>query len=406
MGMAAVIRCRIAQRFIRLGRQLHPAGKQALETGAGAVFALGQIMRDRRLKKPLVVLSTDETQARYKLLHALSNEDIAFTVFDQVPPEPTAADGAAAAAAYSGSQCDCFIAVGDGALLDITKAAAASCGYGGRDILSLAGKRLKSHRIPPVIAAPTAAGSGAEAMGLAVVADGKGGRVLLEGDGLLPEVALLDPEMLADTPRDKMADAGLDGLCWAVEAFLAAPRSDTRTKTMAAEAAEQFFASLESCWNSGGTLRERGDILAGSRMAGRVASLVGGGYARAMIRAAQNVTGVSFAAACGVILPAVLEKYGNTAREDLARLAMLADVTEDGGREDRAEALIGRIRTMAFRMGLPDQLEDVTAEQAAQIAELTAAAANPRYISPVVWTAEECHDLILSLCAEPAEEEE
>ena len=43
---------------------------------------------------------------------------------------------------------------------------------------------------------------------------------------------------------------------------------------------------------------------------------------------------------------------------------------------------------------------------AAQIAELTAAAANPRYISPVVWTAEECHDLILSLCAELAEEEE
>ena len=88
MGMAAVIRCRIAQRFVRLGRQLHPAGKQVLETGAGAVFALGQIMRDKRLKKPLVVLSTDETQARYKLLHALSNEDIAFTVFDQVPPEP------------------------------------------------------------------------------------------------------------------------------------------------------------------------------------------------------------------------------------------------------------------------------------------------------------------------------
>ena len=85
---------------------------------------------------------------------------------------------------------------------------------------------------------------------------------------------------------------------------------------------------------------------------------------------------------------------------------MLADVSDDGGREDRAEALIGRIRTMAFRMGLPDQLEDVTAEQAAQIAELTAEAANPRYISPVVWTAEECHDLILSLCAEPSEEEE
>ena len=61
MGMGAAIRIRMAQLFVRLGRSMRPAGKQALETGQGAVFALGQLMRDRRLKAPLVVLGAGGT---------------------------------------------------------------------------------------------------------------------------------------------------------------------------------------------------------------------------------------------------------------------------------------------------------------------------------------------------------
>ena len=403
MGMGATVRVRTAQLFIRLGRSMRPTGKQALETGQGAVFALGQLMRDRRLKAPLVVLGADQAAARYKLLHALSDEDITFTVYDKVPAMPLAADVDAIAAAYAAGECDCLIAMGDGALLDAVKAAAAVCGRRGRSVKSLAGRRIRSRRVPPIIAIPTAAGSGAEAMGLAAVADGKDGYLFLEGGALLPAVALQDPEMMADTPRGALAEAGMNGLCWAVEAFLAAPRSDDRTRTQAAEAIELFFVSLESCWNSGGTLRERSDILSASRLAGRVASVAGGGYARALIRAAQSVCGLPFAAVCGVILPAVLEKYGIYARDDLANLALLADVAEDGGREDRAADLIARIRAMAFRMGLPEELEGISAEQAARIAGRAAAMANPRFISPVVWTAEECHDLILSVCAKHEE---
>ena len=102
-----------------------------------------------------------------------------------------------------------------------------------------------------------------------------------------------------------------------------------------------------------------------------------------------------------MILPAVLEKYGISARDDLAELAVMADAVEEGSREDRAAALIARIRALAFRMGLPEELEGVSAQQAAAIANRAAAMANPRYISPVVWSAEECHDLILSVCAKP-----
>ena len=140
-------------------------------------------------------------------------------------------------------------------------------------------------------------------------------------------------------------------------------------------------------------------MLAASRAVGRVASAQGSGYARALIRAAQTVCGLDFRTACGVILPAVLEKYGNYATDRLALLAVLADVAQDGSRSERAEALIRRIRSAVFRMGLPDTLEGVTADQAAEIADIAAAQANPRHISPVVWTAEDCLDVVLSVCA-------
>ena len=147
-------------------------------------------------------------------------------------------------------------------------------------------------------------------------------------------------------------------------------------------------------------MRERADLLSASRMAGRAASAVGGGYIRSLILAAQTVNGAGPAEAGAVLLPEILEKYGSQATDRLALLAVLADLSEEGGRAERAELLIRRIRSMAFRMGLPDRLESVTTEQAAEIADLAAATANPRRVSPVVWSAKELLEQFSGVCGE------
>ena len=399
MSTITTVRCRAAQAFVRLGRRLHPMRKQAMETGAGAVLSVGQILRDRRLKKPLVVQGAGELAGLMKLQRTLGEADVTSTVLDDIPPSPTAADGERIADAFRQEQCDCLIALGDGELIDLVKAAAAAA-VGRREILSMAGVRRLSRRgMPPVIAVPTVAGSGAEALGAAVVADESGSRVVLEDEALMPAVAVLDPELLAEAPREKVADAGFSGLCLAIEAFLAAPHGENNIHRQAAEAVELLLADLEPCWNSGGTVKQRSELLSASRMAGRAASAVGCGYARALVRAAQTVCGMDMRTACGAILPAVLEKYGSYATDGLALLAVLADVEPEGSRAQRAEALIARLRNTAFRLGLPDQVEGVTEAQAAEIADIAAAQANPRYVSPVVWTAKECHELLLSVCA-------
>ena len=304
--MLTLVRCRTAQTFVRLGRRLHPAKKQVLETGAGAVFAVGQTLRDRHMKKPLVVIGAGEGQTRFKLLHTLDQEAITHFVWEGLPDQPTAGDAENIALAWLREDCDCFIALGDESVLDVAKAAAARSVSRGRTVLAMAGfRRVPRRKLPPLIAIPTVGGSGAVSLSAAVVTDEQDTRFVLEDESVLPDVAVLDPELLAEAPREKVADGGLSGLCLAVEAFLAAPHGDSRTQQMAAEAAEHLFASLEPCWNSGGSVKERGDLLAASRLSGCAASNAGGGYARALIRAAQTVCGLDFRTACGVILPAV-----------------------------------------------------------------------------------------------------
>ncbi len=399
MSMLTTVRCRVSQGFMRLDRRFHPVWKQSFENGAGALFSVGQILRDRRLRKPMIVLGADDAGAREKLLHTLDQSDVAYVVWDQISDPPTADDGENIRLSWLEEGCDSFIAMGDGPVLDVAKAAAARCARRGRSIMDMVGRRKVGRRkLPPVIAIPTVAGTGAEALAAAIVADEGQTRFIIEDESLMPPVAVLDPELLADVPRDRVADAGMDGLCRAVEAFLAASPGDQKNRAMAAEAAGLFFKSLEECWNNGGDIKAREDVLAASRMAGQAASGVGCGYVRTLCRGVQTVCGIGFGQACGALLPVVLEKYGNHAVDDLAQLAALSGVMADGSRTERAAVLIGRIRGLVFRMGLPEVLEGVTADEVAEIADLAAAEANPRRISPVVWTSKQCGDALLAVC--------
>ena len=399
MSMLAAAQCRITQAFVRLGRRLHPAGKQTLETGAGALFSVGQLLRDRRLRKPMAVLGPEPETVKNRLLRVLEESDISFVVWDKLSQPPTAEDAELMSLTWQGEQCDCFVVLGDGPVIDAAKAAAARCVRRSRTIMDMVGRRRVRRKLPPVVAIPTVAGSGAESLAAVSITDKRGTRFVMEDEVLTPAVAVLDPELLADAPRSKVAEAGLDGLCRAIEAYLAASGGDQKTRTMAAQAAGLFLEELEPCWNKGGAVKDREELLSASRMAGAAASAAGCGYVRAMCRAAQSVCGVDFATACGALLPAVLERYGSHAVRPLAELASAADIAPGGPQSQRAAALIGRIRDMVFRMGLPDALEDVTAGEAADIADMAVGLANPRWISPVVWTAEQCAEVLKGACA-------
>ena len=379
--------CRLRQKAMRTG-QPRRIERQSVEEGTGAVFSVAQLLRGSRLRKPIVVTSRGAENVRERVLHSLSENDLESVVWELPDRAPTAVDAEDLRMVWVREACDSFIVLGDGETIDFCKIAAALAAVRGRSFMSLVGTEKIRRRLPPVIAVPVAAGSGAESLAWAELDDGQGNRFVVDDRNLVPPFLVQDPELLSDVSRPALAAAGIDGLCLAVEAYLSG-NADASSRAVAADAVRGFLSALEPCWNSGGTIAQRSDLLDASRMAGEAASLAGAGYVRALCRALCRVTGRSFGDVCSAVLPAAMEKYGKTATERLAALAVICGAASTGTQAEKAAAFIERVRQLEFRVGLPDSLEPITRDLE-EIADIAAAEANPRYVCPAVWTAADC----------------
>ena len=384
--------CRLRQAAMRAG-QPRKLERQSVEEGTGAVFSVAQLLRGNRLHKPIVVAARGTEKVRERVLHALEENDLTWIDWELPDRTLTAADADDLRMAWVREECDCFIVLGDGETIDFCKIAAALAAVRGRSFMSLVGTDKIRRRLPPVIAVPAAAGSGAESLAWAALDDGQGNRFVIDDRNLIPPFLVQDPELLADVPRPSLAAAGIDGLCLAIEAYLSGSGS-ADARAVAADAVRAFLSALEPCWNSGGTAAQRSVLLGASRMAGEAASLTGPGYVRALCRAACRVTGRSFGDVCGALLPTVMEKYGRHAADRLASLAEICGAADAGTKAEKAAAFVARIRQLEFRIGLPDALEPIGRDALEEIADIAAAEANPHYACPVVWTAADCADVL------------
>lgn len=391
MSVQTAAICRAKQLFIRIRRQMRPVRMPTAADGGGAIWTAAQLLRSNGLSRPLLVLGRDAGPWGDRLRTALTDGDIPFAVCKTAGTATAEAERICAERIRGG--CDCFIAVGGPDTLCAAKLAAARAARPGKTLPELEGYGRVRRKTPPLVAVPTATGSGAESLAWADALDEDGRRLRIEDPALTPTFAVLDPELLTETPRAAVARCAIDGLCLAAEAYLSRFGSD-ESRAAAREAVKAFLEAAEPCWNSGGTLARRSRLLEASRLAGFAASVGGYGYARALADAVSDVTGVPSTDAIAALLPVVLEKYGNRSESALSSLADAAELEPNGTQAQRAAALIERIRVMVFRMDLPDSLAPMDADTAARIGALASADANPRCACPVVWSARELCDVL------------
>ncbi len=138
-------------------------------------------------------------------------------------PSPPMVD--AAVAGYAGEHIDVVIAIGGGSVLDAAKAIAGLLRVGDTvmDYLEGVGPE-KAYRGPavPFIAAPTTAGTGSEATKNAVlsVIGEAGFKKSFRDEQLVPEYAVVDPDLLATCPREQIAANGMDALTQLIESYV------------------------------------------------------------------------------------------------------------------------------------------------------------------------------------------
>lgn len=392
--------CRVKQAVFRIRRRMRPVREPSVTDGGGAIWSAAQILRANRLFQPLLVIGRDAGPWGARLKQTLEEGDLALSLWD-ASECPTLDEAEALCSRWLAEGCDCFLAVGGADTLGLAKLAAARAARRGRPLADMEGYGRVGRKTPPVLVVPVGTGSGVETLAWADAADAAGRRIRIEDPALTPAIAILDPSLQDDIPRRTVARSVFDGLCLAVEAYLSRC-SDDRARDAAAEAVKAFFEAAEPCWNAGGTAQQRTRLLEASRLAGFAASVGGFGYVRALADAASDAADIPREHALAVLLPLVLEKYGSFAGAELSSLAKTAGLGDGGAPSRRAEALIERIRSLAFRMGLPDTLDGVDGDTAARIADMAAAAANPYCACPVVWDADELSRALRAALTKPA----
>ena len=190
-----------------------------------------------------------------QLKKILTEQDIAYYVFDEITGEPTDKMIEEGAALYKKYSCQFCIGIGGGSPLDSAKAIAALASNGGK-ISDYNGKEIKGP-VPPIVAIPTTSGTGSEATKFTVITDKeKDIKMLLKGDCLIPDVAIIDFDFTMDMPKSVTASTGLDALTHAIEAYTS-KKAFCLTDTYAVSAVKRIMKYLPIAYKNGYDIKAR-----------------------------------------------------------------------------------------------------------------------------------------------------
>ena len=337
-------------------------------------FGLGALAALEKLAGKRVLLVTDGFLSSSGLAKRAAER---FTgpveIFDKVEPDPSLKLVAEGVAALEHFQPDVVVAFGGGSPMDCAKA---MCWF--------------SKRRPPLWCIPTTAGTGSEVTSFAVLTDTERGiKYPLVEEGLLPETAILDPDLLEGVPPKVTADTGMDVLTHAAEGFVAkgnSPFSDAlaeRAFTLAYERLPAAFA---------GDLGAKGDMLLASCMAGMAFNAAGLGVCHAMAHALGGRFHLPHGRLNAVLLPAVVLRNAGD-RRAAARYAALAKACGLAGTSRALSAALARLRTA---LDLPDRLPVEPEKLKAALDDLSAAALADGCMAtnPIPLRADEVKDLL------------
>lgn len=273
------------------------------------------------------------------------------------PPESVVLAGveAARAAAASG-----IIGFGGGSSLDVAKLVAVLA-KGRNDIKDIYGiGKVKGGRLP-LLLVPTTAGTGSEVTPIAIVTTGAHEKMGVVSPVLLPDTALLDPELTLGLPAPVTAATGIDAMVHAIEAYASKnANSNPVSKSLAREALRLMGAALEIAVHDGANAKARADMLLGSMLAGQAFANSPVAAVHALAYPIGGHYKIPHGLSNALVLPHVLRFNAQTHPDPYAEIGPCAFPALAGlcSREG-ADALAEELAALSRRCGLPQRLRDV-----------------------------------------------
>lgn len=385
MNALQKIWCRTYQTVMKAATPLLPWREPELLEFENGTRGLGAFVRNKGYAKMLVVTGPNVYKKGLadELIRGLEENGVKYALFNRVVNNPTIDNIEEAYALYKAEGCDSIVALGGGSPMDLAKVVGARAAKPNKPVKKMKGLLKIMKRIPDLYAIPTTAGSGSETTIAAVVSDSKTHEKYPINDlSLIPRYAILDPKLTAALPPSTTATTGMDALTHAVEAYIG--RSNTKkTKESAEKAVKLIFDNLLKAYEHGDDIEARRNMQRASYYAGVAFTRAYVGYVHALAHALGGFYGTPHGLANSVLLPVVLEFYGESAHKPLARLAEITGICTDKD-DDAAKAtkFIDRIKEMNALMDIPSNIDGIKPEDVPEMAKRAAAEGNPLYPVP------------------------
>ena len=344
----------------------------------------------------------------------LDEMGITHATFFNVAPDPTLACAREGAAQMAAFKPDVIIAVGGGSAMDAGKIMWVLYEHPEADFMDMAMRfmdiRKRVYTFPKMgekayfIAVPTTAGTGSEVTPFAVITDEKTGvKYPLADYELLPNMAIVDADMMMNAPRGLTAASGIDAVTHALEAYASMMATDY-TDGLALRALKMIFENLPRAYADGPHDPEAREKMANA------ATMAGMAFANAFLGVCHSMAhklgafhhlphGVANALMIDEVLrfnaAEVPPKMGTFPQYDhphtLARYAEVAQYLGLAGKtdEESLENLIRAIDELKEKIGIRKTIRDYNIDEAdflARLDEMTEQAfddqctgANPRY---------------------------
>lgn len=322
------------------------------------------------------VIITDKFMISSGIIDKITDKMTAYkkvAIFDEVTPDPTTELIAKGLKFITENGGEIVIALGGGSAIDAAKAIVLMAERSGMGDLKL-------------IAIPTTSGTGSEVTKFAVVTDTAEGRKFpLVDEDLIPDLAILDPELVITAPPSVTADTGMDVITHAFEALVSVHNNDA-SDALAEKALLLAFRYLPFAFKHGDDVMAREKMHSASCLAGMAFNEVGLGINHGIAHALGAKFHIPHGRANALLLPHVIRYnahlracFGNQptdAAERYADIARKLGLPHDNVRI-AVESLIEEIRHMMRRMDMPATLWDagVTPEQFAEEKESIIASA-------------------------------
>lgn len=365
------------------------------------------VLKEKEIDSVLIVTDTFLRSAGMteQLEQLLWKNHIRCYVYDGVCPNPTVNNVEESFAEYVRGGCQGIVAFGGGSVIDCAKAVGARAAYPKRSIRQLKGLLRVLRKTPLLIAVPTAAGSGSEAALASLISDPvRKRKYVMYNFTMIPEYAVLEPALTYSVPQHLTATIGMDALTHAVEAYIG-NTTTPQTRAYAKQAVRLIFENIERAYTYGSHYTARRNMLYASHIAGIAFSKSYVGYIHTIAHSLGGQYNIPHGLANAVILPYVLEAYGEPVYEKLHELGIEAGVAAvTDSHELGAKKFICAIRRLNRRMNIPCKLSGICKEDIPVLAKHAAAEANPLYPVPVLMDAKELEKFYYMILDETEQE--